>query len=541
MSMLNDHESAKKRVYCVESVRGHRLHHLPMPQAATQKLMPRTHCNSGLGGSPTCPPPQRPTPPFIPANRTTFNSIPRFSFSDHKPAYRDQHRRIMAIYSAVPPPPNLDPADGLTDVASPPSPPPQPSVVVLPQTPSYLQSSSRLADIEAWTLSALQSLRVSPIARGTGSPLTIPLDEAARLQHAQTTIPHRSVTIAIDAPPKDPIRRPPSCRDSQKTREALLKGHEGSRQRRRWENDGQTTPQPVFTNVHAVSTDRLIHVPNVQPPLPSDFAPHPTHPVQKVPYHLAAYWDREPKSGAAAPLRQRFDEKHQAQQARRKKQQLANGSATGLGAGMVPRDLRDYAKRSPAVRNWLQHLEEPVRGFAQRQRAAEALAADEETDIDGLDSEDEEIVFVGRKNQAAATATRAARGWKRATREVGGSGGAVESGVVFDDLGDDETAPFKRWLIHSLSTYYGLQSRSVTAGSPPRRVVYVGIKSTIPKRGRANPFRNDMPRPLWETMERHTPVPLPAYSGDERQQFVWHLAAASSHGILEYRLLWPMT
>lgn len=189
--------------------------------------------------------------------------------------------------------------------------------------------------------------------------------------------------------------------------------------------------------MHAWYIDRLVHVPNAQPPLPSDFAPHPTHRVRNVPYHLAAYWDREPKSGGP-PLRQRFDDKHQAQQARRKTKQLANGSATGLGAGMVPRDLRDYAKRSPAVRNWLQYLEEPVRGFAQQQRAA----ADEETDVEGLDSEDEEIVFVGRKNQAAAAAA-AARGWKRATREVGGSGGALESGVVFDDLGDDETAPFK--------------------------------------------------------------------------------------------------
>lgn len=108
-------------------------------------------------------------------------------------------------------------------------------------------------DIEAWTLSALQSLSVSPLARGTGSPLTIPLDEAsARLQSAQTTqTTHRSVTIAIDArnQRRDPIRRPPSRRDSQKTREALLRGHEGSRQRRRWENG------PSLTAVSATHTD----------------------------------------------------------------------------------------------------------------------------------------------------------------------------------------------------------------------------------------------------------------------------------------------
>ncbi|KAG5970701.1 hypothetical protein E4U55_001511, partial [Claviceps digitariae] len=39
--------------------------------------------------------------------------------------------------------------------------------------------SNGAIDIDAWTVSALQSLSVSPVARGTGTPLAIPIDDAA--------------------------------------------------------------------------------------------------------------------------------------------------------------------------------------------------------------------------------------------------------------------------------------------------------------------------------------------------------------------------
>ncbi len=96
-------------------------------------------------------------------------------------------------------------------------------------------------DIDAWTISALQSLSVSPIARGTGTPLSIPIDELVLPRKARTataaskTADGRAVKFDADEPTTPP-RRPPSRRDSMARREALLKGKEGSRQRRRWEN-----------------------------------------------------------------------------------------------------------------------------------------------------------------------------------------------------------------------------------------------------------------------------------------------------------------
>lgn len=123
-----------------------------------------------------------------------------------------------------------------------------------PHTPHHQMhlstASTVTVDIEAWTVQALESLSVSPIARGTGAPLSIPLDLAGASAPKATT-PRRE-TPKRDTPMKlrnvvfddkddaevgfTPPGRPPSRRDSMRHREALLKGNEGSRQRRRWEN-----------------------------------------------------------------------------------------------------------------------------------------------------------------------------------------------------------------------------------------------------------------------------------------------------------------
>ncbi|OHE95118.1 hypothetical protein CORC01_09505, partial [Colletotrichum orchidophilum] len=323
--------------------------------------------------------------PSVPSTdpATTETTTPRASL----------HLPSMAIFSAVPPPDVID-HQTPNDVV----PPPQSQTPVAAHVAAQSATAGSV-DIEAWTVSALEALSVSPVARGTGTPLAINLDEQVQKASAAA-----AVTIAAEATTtiqQTPIRRPLSRRDSQKKREQLLKGNEGSRARRRWEND------------------RLIGVPNVQPPLPSDWEVHPTYPVQVVPYQVAQYWD--------TGLRQRIEEKTAKLQAQRKKQQRKDGSATGLAVGEVPRDLRDTAKRTPAVRGWVRVLEEPVRSFLKERSEA--------SDAEG-DSEDEEIVFVGRKGMASA-----GKGWKKARREVGSE--KVDDGMVFDSLGDDESASFK--------------------------------------------------------------------------------------------------
>lgn len=104
----------------------------------------------------------------------------------------------MAIYSSVPPP---------------------------SQQPAATASTTAAIDIEAWTVSALQSLGVSSSALGTTVTLSIPLDTERDDADAKRA-------KAAARPHKDPLAR----RDSQRRRDALLKGKEGSRRRQRWEN-----------------------------------------------------------------------------------------------------------------------------------------------------------------------------------------------------------------------------------------------------------------------------------------------------------------
>jgi hypothetical protein len=140
-----------------------------------------------------------------------------------------------------------------------------------------------------------------------------------------------------------------------------------------------------------------------------------------------------------------MEERTAALQSARKMQQRKNGSATGLGIGEVPRDLRESAKRKPVVRGWVRALEEPVRQFLVEQRR-EATDASDTSDRE-VDSEDEEIVFVGRN------AGRAHTHWKKAHREIGHQ--SVDNGMVFDSLGDDDSAAF-RYVYYGLSMAEGL-------------------------------------------------------------------------------------
>jgi hypothetical protein len=191
-----------------------------------------------------------------------------------------------------------------------------------------------------------------------------------------------------------------------------------------------------------------MHVPNAQPPLPTDWEVHPTHPVLPVvPYALAQYWDRG--------LRQHVERRH------RRGQHAGRGDDEG-GVGRVPRGLRDTAKRRPAVRGWVRALEEPVRRFleeealeAEWEKVGESSADD--NDEDGDEGEDE-VVFAGRRkttslpirekrrsasedDEEVVFAGRQAAGVKKARRQVGRK--EVDRGVVFEELGDDSVGAFR--------------------------------------------------------------------------------------------------
>ena len=106
-------------------------------------------------------------------------------------------------------------------------------------------SPSNPIDIEAWTEAATQSLGAVSLDSPNSIPntsvsLAIDLDEPSR--HKQdgnaTTARHADNFTSGHRPHREPLRR-----DSQKRREALLKGKEGSRRRTRWENGLYHTQQ----------------------------------------------------------------------------------------------------------------------------------------------------------------------------------------------------------------------------------------------------------------------------------------------------------
>lgn len=176
-------------------------------------------------------------------------------------------------------------------------------------------------------------------------------------------------------------------------------------------------------------------VPGAVPPSAADWEVRPTHRAHNIPYQMAQFWDHG--------VRQRVEEKTFRLQAARKKQQRMVGSATGLGRGEVPRDLRETAKRTPAVRTWVKALEEPIRQYIVNQqdefRRAET-SRDALSDGDEVDSEDDEIVFVGRKG-AMRDLRDKSKHWKPARREV--SQETVDSGMMFDSFGNDEGAAYR--------------------------------------------------------------------------------------------------
>ena len=220
--------------------------------------------------------------------------------------------------------------------------------------------------------------------------------------------------------------------------------------------------------------DHLLHVPNAQPPLPSDWEVHPTHPVHNVPYYLAPLWD--------AGMRHRAEEASASASKRRA------GGGVEEQRGRVPAELRIKLKRSKGAKTLLQELEEEVRAFVQeytaRERELERGTGDE------MDSEDEEIVFVGRNGRMSDEARTAVE--EELEREK----------MVFDALEGDRSAGFGRWLVHSIAAYYGLSSRSVTVEvgkgreRERRREAYVGIREMRTGRG-VRDVRAELPRPLW--------------------------------------------
>ncbi|MCJ1308188.1 Thymidylate synthase [Agyrium rufum] len=317
--------------------------------------------------------------------------------------------------------------------------------------------NERPIDIAAWTVQAteaLHDLSLNPhvLPRGTSVSLVIPLDE-------QSTQHREEASRGQKAEERHPTTYRPQSklfrRDSLKRREAVLKGREGSRRRVRWEND------------------RLLNNPWAEPPLPSDWEVQPTHPKRRVPYFLAPLWDEKLARHETLAQKKRLSERNEPE----------------TNAGRVPKEVREKLKKAKAAKGLLQDLEEEVREFVKNWEKKTAELQKE--GLHDVDSDEDEIVFVGRSGQMHDMPPS-----PTTKRRVEDEPDVGKEKLVFHSPADDRGASFGRWLVHSLATYYGLRTWSITVGDPARREAYIGIQPMKTGARSAAPIC-DLPQPLW--------------------------------------------
>lgn len=274
------------------------------------------------------------------------------------------------------------------------------SFAFTPQT----NPAASIQRVEAWTVDQAADVLAattisSPSSRtfhGASVTIDIPLDDP------EPRIPIASLRLQsnkAEAAHTVYKRREPIRRDSLKRRDALLKGKEGSRRRQRWEND------------------RLLNNPYVQPPLPTDWEVRPTYPQQSVPYFLAPLWDAEYARTTA-------ERKKQAEAAK------APASKEEAEAKKVTQELRAKLKKSRGAKGLLQDLETEVRGFVE-QWGEKKRQLEREGLVDTTDSEDDEIVFVGRHGAMSDE--------RRKDRE---DEALEKDKLIFESLVDDHGAAF---------------------------------------------------------------------------------------------------
>ncbi len=164
-------------------------------------------------------------------------------------------------------------------------------------------------------------------------------------------------------------------------------------------------------------TDRLLNNPWAQPPLPSDWEVHPTYPKHAVPYYLAPLWDAKLAAKQVA-------------ENTRAEVTIQQAKGENETQGKVAKELKEKLKKAKVAKGFLQALEEEVRGFIKDWE--EKLSSKEEHVPNEVDSEDEEIVFVGRNGQMHDMPSPRPRDEKVIKHDQ----------LIFDSAADDRGASF---------------------------------------------------------------------------------------------------
>lgn len=124
----------------------------------------------------------------------------------------------------------------------------------------------------------------------------------------------------------------------------------------------------------------------------------------------------------------------------KKKREAARkqAEAEDVAAGKIPRELREKLKRAKAAKGLLKDLEEQVRLFVKNWEDQTKDVGEHE-----LDSEDEEIVFVGRNGQMNDIPSSPEVGLEESDAER-------DQRLVFESLANDRGASFGYVACYSL-------------------------------------------------------------------------------------------
>lgn len=164
---------------------------------------------------------------------------------------------------------------------------------------------------------------------------------------------------------------------------------------------------------------------------------HPTYPKHAVPYYLAPLWD------ANLAARQTAE--------KRRETAKQDVEAKDEGRGKVPKELKEKLKKAKGAKGLLQALEEQVRKFV-KDWDEKTMVAETEL-LPEVDSEDEEIVFVGRNGQMHDMPPSPKLSKHPDENDI------KSDRLVFDSLADDRGANFgyfARFNIPDLSTDFVL-------------------------------------------------------------------------------------
>lgn len=117
----------------------------------------------------------------------------------------------------------------------------------------------------------------------------------------------------------------------------------------------------------------------------------------------------------------------------KRKAALKQAQESDESTGKIPRELREKLKKAKAAKGLLKDLEEQVRVFVKKWEDSAKQDEGSETE---LDSEDEEIVFVGRNGQMNDMPPSPDPNQKKEEHEI------ENDRLVFDSLANDQGASF---------------------------------------------------------------------------------------------------